>query len=138
MAFLREPQVIFAAKHAVMFCMPPPEDTVALHEPLERMRAIVGNVMQCLQAALPDSSWQHRFRVWALPYVADERSKGIRERKFLHILGKLGIVIRVLLSANSCRFYLGPKSIAKTACRFASVGLSPRVSSPSCVAPELQ
>ena len=90
MAFLREPQVIFAAKHAVMVRMPPPEDTVALHEPLERMRAIVGNVMQCLQAALPDSSWQHRFRVWALPYVTDERSKGIRESEFLHICREAG------------------------------------------------
>ena len=35
--------------------------------PLERMRSVVGAVLQSLEAALPESSWQLEFEIWHLP-----------------------------------------------------------------------
>ncbi len=48
-------------KHALLFARPPSSDTAALFEPLDRVRAIVGNVIACLKGALPANGWQHSF-----------------------------------------------------------------------------
>ena len=52
-AFYKKPTMLFAAKHAVLFAMPDNGDHAALFEPLDRIRAIVGNVIACLKAAFP-------------------------------------------------------------------------------------
>lgn len=65
--FYRDPSIIFAAKHAIMFVKPEGTDEEAMFEPLERIRVIVGNVFQCLRAAVPDTSWRYQFMCFALP-----------------------------------------------------------------------
>ena len=65
--FYRDPSIIFAAKHAIMFVKPEGTDEEAMFEPLERIRVIVGNVFQCLRAAVPNTSWRFQFCCFALP-----------------------------------------------------------------------
>lgn len=60
-------QVLFAKKHAFLFAMPDENDKAALFEPLERMRAIVPNVLACMRASLPSNCWQRVFSAYYLP-----------------------------------------------------------------------
>ena len=59
--FFRHPSVIFDRGTALMFARPDPADTDAVYEPLERIRSIVGNVVACLEAAVPEDGWHHSF-----------------------------------------------------------------------------
>ena len=54
-----KPSVVLVKRFAVLFAKPTGQD--AKFEPLQRMRAIAGNVVACLRAALPDSVWQVQF-----------------------------------------------------------------------------
>ena len=65
--FFRNPSAIFAAKHAIFFVRPDGSDLEAMFEPLERMRVITGNVLQCLRAAVPSTCWRHQFSCFGLP-----------------------------------------------------------------------
>ena len=65
--FFRDPSAIFAARHAIFFVRPDGSDQEAMFEPLERMRVIVGNVIQCLRAAVPTTCWRHQFSCFVLP-----------------------------------------------------------------------
>lgn len=53
--FYKDPSAIFVGKEALLFAMP--QERAAYFEPLERIRAIVGNVLACLEAALPEQCW---------------------------------------------------------------------------------
>ena len=63
--FLEKPSVVLVKRFAVLFAKPTGQD--AKFEPLQRMRAIAGNVVACLRAALPDSVWQVQFSSFFLP-----------------------------------------------------------------------
>ena len=63
--FLKKPSVLLVKKVAVLFARP--AEDAAKFEPLERMRAIIGNVLCCLSAAMPDTAWQVRFSCFVLP-----------------------------------------------------------------------
>ena len=65
--FFRNPSVIFDRDTALMFARPDPNDTDAVYEPLERIRSIVGNVVACLEAAVPEDGWHHSFAAFYLP-----------------------------------------------------------------------
>lgn len=65
--FFRDPSAIFAARHAIFFVRPDGSDREALFEPLERMRVIAGNIIQCLRAAVPTTCWRHQFSCFVLP-----------------------------------------------------------------------
>ena len=56
--FLEKPSVLLVKKYAVLFAKPSADDQAAIFEPLQRMRAIAGNVLACMRAALPDTAWQ--------------------------------------------------------------------------------
>ena len=56
---LKEAIRVAGQKNAVLFARP--AEDAAKFEPLERMRAIIGNVLCCLSAAMPDTAWQVRF-----------------------------------------------------------------------------
>ena len=64
-----------------MFARPDPADTDAVYEPLERIRSIVGNVIACLEAAVPEDGWHHSFAVfiyqapWGLSDLGHELPK---------------------------------------------------------------
>ena len=51
--FYKDPSAVFVGKEALLFAMP--QERAAYFEPLERIRAIVGNVLACLEAALPSN-----------------------------------------------------------------------------------
>ena len=53
--FYKDPSAIFVGKEALLFAMP--QEKAAYFEPLERIRAIVGNVLASMDAALPEQSW---------------------------------------------------------------------------------
>ena len=65
--FLKAPQLLLAGRHAHLFSMPVKADREAYFEPLERVRAVVGNVLVCLDAAFPPESWQYAFAGYRLP-----------------------------------------------------------------------
>ena len=67
MRFLRSPSVILIKKYAVLFARPEASQSDAILEPLERMREICKNVKACLQASMPESSWQVQFSAFWLP-----------------------------------------------------------------------
>lgn len=89
--FYSDPTVVFAARHAILFIKPDQADQEALYEPLERMRVIVGNVIQCLRAAIPDTCWRYRFACFALPSPLGpnkpgrESCKKLMKKNFLKI-----------------------------------------------------
>jgi hypothetical protein len=92
--FFRNPSVVFAAQHAIVFVKPDGTDQEAMYEPLERMRVIVGNVLQCLRAAIPETCWRYRFACYALPSPLGpsrpgrESSKKLMKKNFLQIFSK--------------------------------------------------
>ena len=67
MQFFKNPSVLFERTHAVLFVRPDPQDTAAVYEPLERVRAVVGNVLACLHAAVPKTGWHYAFSAFYLP-----------------------------------------------------------------------
>ena len=77
--FLKKPSVLLVKKVAVLFARP--AEDAAKFEPLERMRAIIGNVLCCLSAAMPDTAWQVRFSCffclarWAPRGLVDQQRK---------------------------------------------------------------
>ena len=67
MQFFKNPSVLFERSQAVLFVRPDPQDTAAVYEPLERVRAVVGNVLACLHAAVPKTGWHYAFSAFYLP-----------------------------------------------------------------------
>ena len=65
--FFENPSVLFERQQAVLFVRPDPQDSAAIYEPLERVRAIVGSVMACLHAAVPKTGWHYAFSAFYLP-----------------------------------------------------------------------
>ena len=61
----KNPDVLVTRRHAYLFLRPTTDQ--ALFEPLQRFRVVVGNVLACLQAAMPECAWQVEFEVWNLP-----------------------------------------------------------------------
>ena len=53
--FYKDPSAIFVGKEALLFAMP--QAKAAYFEPLEGIRAFVGNVLASMDAALPEQSW---------------------------------------------------------------------------------
>ena len=89
--FFRDPSVVFAAQQAILFVKPVGTDQEAMYEPLERMRVIVGNVLQCLRAAIPETCWRYKFACYALPSPLGpnkpgrDGSKKLMKKNFLAI-----------------------------------------------------
>jgi len=92
--FLQKPSLLLVKKLAVLFATPAGQ--TAKFEPLERMRAIVGNVLVCLQAALPENSWQVQFSCFFLPSPLGPArpgrpaAKALARKRFLSIFQAAG------------------------------------------------
>jgi len=57
---------LLAGNRSYVYALPDPA-APEYFEPLERMRAVLGNVLLCLEAALPPTSWQRSFSAFRLP-----------------------------------------------------------------------
>lgn len=63
--FYREPKILQVKKYAHWLSLPAKREE--FFEPLERMRAIVGNIEAALAAAFPENCWHHTFKAFKLP-----------------------------------------------------------------------
>jgi hypothetical protein len=92
--FFDDPSVVFAAQQAILFVKPDLTNQEAMYEPLERIRLIATNVLHCLQASLPQTSWRFQFACYALPSPLGPNKPGRDSQKrlmkeyFLNIFSK--------------------------------------------------
>ena len=92
--FFDDPSFVFAAREAIMFVKPDMTNQEAMYEPLERIRIIATNVLQCLEASLPRTSWRFQFACYALPSPLGpnkpgrDSTKRIMKQYFLDIFSK--------------------------------------------------
>ena len=81
--FFKDPSLVFAAQEAILFVKPDGSNQEAMFEPLERIRIIATNVLQCLQAGLPQTSWRFKFACYALPSPLGSNKPGREDTKRL-------------------------------------------------------
>jgi len=78
--FLAQETVLMAGSRSYVFALPDRRHP-SFFEPLERVRGVLGNILCCLEAALPPTSWQRSFAAFRLPHPLGPRSTACAEAK---------------------------------------------------------